>query len=80
LNVLFAKPSRKFLARCGKKTGAAIIGAIEGLPDNGDIKKLKGQLVKNTYRLRVGRYRVIYVREDDQVRILDIDARGDIYK
>jgi len=54
--------------------------AIEGLPDKGDIKRLKGQTAKNAYRLRVGRYRIIYVWERDRIKILDIDTRGDIYK
>lgn len=80
MNVLFAKPSRKYLTRCGKKARMAIVTAVGGLPGRGDINKLKGQFVKGAYRLRVGRYRIIYVREDDLIRILDIDARGDIYK
>jgi len=58
----------------------AIVEAIEGLPDHGDVRKLKGQVIKNTYRLRVGRYRVIYVWEKDEIKILDVDTRGDIYK
>jgi mRNA-degrading endonuclease RelE of RelBE toxin-antitoxin system len=80
MKVLFSKPSLKYLARCEKKTGAIIVEAIEGLPDKGDIRKLKGQVIKNTYRLRVGRYRVIYAWEMDMIKVLDIDTRGDIYK
>jgi mRNA-degrading endonuclease RelE of RelBE toxin-antitoxin system len=80
MNVLFARPSRKYLFQCEKKTRADIIEAIEGLPDRGDIKRLKGQTAKNTYRLRVGKYRIIYVWEGAQIKILDIDTRGDIYK
>lgn len=78
--VLFTKTSRKHLARCDKKIQAAIVEAIEGLPDKGDIRRLKGRMIKNTYRLRIGRYRVIYTWERDEVRILDIDTRGDVYK
>ena len=59
---------------------AAIVEAIEKLPDNGDIRKLKGQRSKNIFRLRVGGYRVLFIREGDSIRILDIDTRGDIYK
>jgi hypothetical protein len=28
----------------------------------------------------VGRYRIVYVGEGDEIRILKIDTRGDIYK
>jgi mRNA interferase RelE/StbE len=80
MNVLLSKPSRKYLARCDQKTRAVIVEAIEGLPDKGDIRKLKGRRIKNTYRLRVGRYRVLFIWEADQLKILDIDTRGDIYK
>lgn len=80
MTVTFSKPSRKYLARCVKNIQAAIVEAIQSLPDKGDIKPLKGQGVKNAYRLRVGRYRIIYVREGELVRIVDIDTRGDIYK
>jgi mRNA-degrading endonuclease RelE of RelBE toxin-antitoxin system len=80
MKVLFSKASRKYLARCEKKTRAIIVEAIEGLPDKGDIRKLKGPVIKNAFRLRVGRYRVIYVCEEDLVRVVDIDTRGDVYK
>lgn len=80
MTVVFARASRKYLARCEKKIRVAIIEAIEGLPDSGDIQKLKGQIAKNTYRLRVGKYRVLYIWEKDEIRIIDIDTRGDVYK
>lgn len=80
MNISLAKASRKSLARCGNKTRAVIVEAIEGLPEKGDIRKLKGRSVKNIYRLRVGRYRVIYIWEKDEIKILDIDTRGDVYK
>jgi len=77
---LFSKSSLKYLAWCERGTSAAIVEAIERLPDKGDIRMLKGQTIKNTYRLRVGRYRVIYIWERDEIKILDIDTRGDVYK
>ncbi|MCK7536943.1 MAG: hypothetical protein MZV63_41275 [Marinilabiliales bacterium] len=50
------------------------------MPGKGDIRKLKGQAIKNSFRLRVGRYRVVYIGRGDEIRILKIDTRGDIYK
>lgn len=80
MNISFAKPSRKYLTRCGNRARTAIIEAIEGLPEKGDIQMLRGQTIKNACRLRVGRYRVVYIWEKDKIKILDIDTRGDIYK
>lgn len=59
--------------------------SIEGLienPPKGDIKQLQG-INPTTYRLRVGKYRVIYEyirKEKDALFIKDIGSRGDIYK
>jgi len=50
------------------------------LPEKGDIRRLRGQTNKTTYRLRVGKYRVLYIWEKDEIRIIDIDTRGDVYK
>lgn len=70
----------KALARYGENERARLVAAIGGLPDKGDIRKLKGQVLKNAYRLRVGRHRIIFVWEDDGIKILKIDTRGDVYK
>ena len=44
-----------------------------------DVDKLKG---KAGYRLRVGQYRIIYTRYEDQlvIEVVKIRPRGDIYK
>ncbi len=45
-----------------------------------DVKKMKG--VENTFRLRIGRIRIIYLIINDELLILVISAgvRGEIYK
>ncbi len=80
MQILFSKTSIKYLARCEGKTRTAIIEAIGNLPDHGDIRKLKGRIIENAYRLRVGKFRVVYTREGDTIRIIKVDTRGDIYK
>lgn len=80
MTITFAKASRRYLARCENKTRAVIVEAIEGLPEKGDIRTLKGRSIKETYRLRVGRYRVIYIWKGNEIKVLDIDTRGDVYK
>ena len=48
--------------------------------DTLDIKKLKWY--ENRYRLRVGKYRILFEKYEDKLVILVIDvwSRGDIYK
>jgi len=80
MRVFYSKTSLKHLAKLGKNIQENIVTAIDGLPDRGDIQKMRGQSLKNVFRLRVGRYRILYIRETEVTRILDIDTRGDIYK
>jgi mRNA interferase RelE/StbE len=80
MKTLFSKTSRKHLAGFEVKVRTRLLAAIDELPNNGDVRKLKGQVIKNVYRLRIGRYRVLYAWEKDEIKILDIDTRGDIYK
>ena len=58
---------------------ARIADALEKLPDNGDIKELKGH--KGWFRLRVGTYRIIYTVDNGQliVRVVDAGNHGQIY-
>lgn len=67
------------LQKDDNSTRKRIINAIERIPQ-GDIKKLKGEKYPPLYRLRVGKYRIIYHIEDDNIVIAEIDTRGDIYK
>ena len=43
-----------------------------------DIKKLRGY--RNTYRLRIGKYRIKFVLKEDTVIFYDIELRGKAYK
>lgn len=77
-----SKSALKFLNKSDRKT---IINVLHALTENpysypGTIK-LTG--FADTFRIRIGKYRIIYqVLEDDSliVFIQDIDSRGDIYK
>jgi len=76
----FGRKALKALARYGEIERARLVEAIGELPGKGDIRKLKGQVTKNTHRLRVGKHRIIFVREGDEIKIVKIDTRGDVYK
>jgi len=80
MKILIGKTSRKYLEKLDAATKMRIALALEGLPDRGDIEKLKGYKLPNLFRLRVGKFRIVYVLEEDIIRITDIDTRGDIYK
>ena len=72
------------MARLPLKTKTAIVNKLHELarnPDNPDlyIDVLKG---RKGFRLKVGQYRVIYTRQEDQliIEVVKVRSRGDIYK
>jgi len=87
MNIIYSKQAIKFISSQDKSTKQRIKKSIEGLIGNnplGDIKPLKGYPIK-TYRLRVGKLRIIFRYDVDtnEQRILfisDINSRGDVYK
>ena len=56
-----------------------ILKAIKDLP-YGDVKKLQGRA--EDYRLRVGDYRIIFTKDDEEllIYVIEIAPRGDVYK
>ena len=77
--ITYLKHAYKALEEYDKPTRKRIIEAIARIP-KGDIKKLQGSNFPPLYRLRVGKYRIIYNIEDDGILIVKIDTRGDAYK
>lgn len=69
----------KFIEKQDKYQRLRIYKAIYNLP-NGDVKKMAG--CKDEYRLRVGKYRIIYEQIQNEFIILITKAenRGQIYK
>ena len=80
--VQYSRKALKFINAADRITQQRIKAGIDGLlevPPKGDIKVMQGQPV-GTYRLRVGKYRIVYEVISDTLRILDVGSRGDIYK
>ncbi len=80
----YRRQARNYLARLPLKIKSVIVNNLHELaanPDNPslDIDVLKG---RKGFRLRVGQYRIIYTRQDDQllIEVVKIRTRGDIYK
>ena len=80
MKFLYSRTSVRYLQKLEKDISRKIIGAVEKLPKEGDLIKLKGKKVKNIYRLRVGKYRIIFSWEKDLIKVVKIDTRGDVYK
>jgi mRNA-degrading endonuclease RelE of RelBE toxin-antitoxin system len=78
--ILYSKASLKYLSKLEKDHKSRIVTAVDGLPGKGNIKKMRGLSIKNLYRLRVGKFRVLFIWEHESIKVLDIDIRGDIYK
>lgn len=76
MEIYYSKRAEKFLKKQDSVTRNRIRTAIHNLPA-GDVKKLHGV---NSYRLRVGDYRVIFDKDGNILYIERIDNRGQIYK
>jgi mRNA interferase RelE/StbE len=82
-SIQFLRPARKDLENLSSKMQARIMKAIDNLKDNPHSrlsKKLKGSV--DTFRIRVGDYRVIYEIHEDEIVVLIIRVghRKDVYK
>lgn len=86
MKIKIEKRAVKYLESLQPQQRRLILNGITGLtaqPPQGDIKPMKGYK-DGRYRLRIGKYRIIYRydSEDEAVIliIIDIGSRGDIYK
>ena len=86
MKIKYEKAAIKYLKGLQRSQRELILQAIEKLthhPAEGDIKPMNGYK-DGRYRLRVGKYRVIYKYIDEYdiqiLCVMDIGSRGDIYK
>ncbi len=80
MKFLYSRTGIKYLQKLERSIVHKIIEAIEKLPFEGDINKLKGKKAKNIFCLRIGKFRVIYSSEKEAIKIIKIDTRCDVYK
>lgn len=78
--IVIEKKAEKFIVKQPKNQQKRILDAISRLPDEGDIKALKG--ATGYFRLRVGDYRIIYTTENEILTVIvtTVGNRGQIYK
>jgi mRNA interferase RelE/StbE len=79
MNFSYSKTFEKKFAKYDRKLQEKIFKAIQNLP-NGDIKKLVGNEIPSIYRLRISKYRILFYMLENEIKILKVDSRGDIYK
>jgi len=79
MKISYSKTFEKKFAKYDRKLQQKIYQAIQNIP-NGDIKKLTGNNIPPIYRLRVSKYRILFHIDEEDIKILKIDSRGDIYK
>jgi len=77
MNITYSKQANAYLEKQANKQATRIKKAVNALPA-GDVKKLKG--IKTGYRLRVGDMRVLFDKDGNNIHIITIDNRGDVYK
>ena len=80
----YRRQARNYLARLPFKIKSRIVNGLHELKENPDAPTLDVDTLKEGagYRLRVGQYRIIYTRHEDQliIEVVTIRPRGDIYK
>jgi len=79
MKITYSKTFEKKFAKYDRKLQQKIFSAIQNLP-NGDVKRLTGNEIPPIYRVRISKYRVLFHMNDEEINILKIDSRGDIYK
>jgi len=77
VRILKSKQVIKFIESQDRPTQKRLSEALNKLPE-GDVVPVVGLI--NTFRLRVGKFRAIFVKEIDIIKITEIDSRGQIYK
>jgi len=81
MQVLLRPVANRYLERLNESDNRRIRAALYDLskePPEGDIKPLSGQT--GYFRVRVGKYRVLFRHEENTIFVTNIDSRGQAYK
>ncbi len=78
MKIVVSPRAAKYLAGLNEPMKGRIKSALLKLNEQGgDIKSLSG---RDGYRLRVGKYRILFDVTDDDIIVYEIGLRGQIYK
>ena len=79
MKISYSKTFEKKFSKYDRKLQEKIFNSIQNLPD-GDIKRLTGNDIPPIYRIRISKYRILFHMNEEEIQILKVDSRGDIYK
>ncbi len=79
MKISYSKTFEKKFSKYDRKLQEKIFIAIQNLPD-GDVKRLTGNDIPPIYRIRISKYRILFHMNEEEIQILKVDNRGDIYK
>ena len=79
MKISYSKTFEKKFSKYDRKIQEKIFNAIQNLPD-GDVKRLTGNDIPPIYRIRISKYRILFHMNEEEIQILKVDSRGDIYK
>jgi mRNA interferase RelE/StbE len=79
MKISYSKTFEKKFSKYDRKLQKKIFNAIQNLPD-GEIKRLAGNNTPSIYRIRISKYRILFYMNKEEIQILKVDSRGDIYK
>ena len=79
MKISYSKTFEKKFSKYDRKLQEKIFYAIQNLPD-GDVKRLTGNDIPPIYRIRISKYRVLFYMDENEIQILKIDSRGNVYK
>ncbi len=77
--ISYSKTFEKKFSKYDRKLQVKIYEAIQNLP-SGDVKKMSGNDIPPIYRVRVSKYRILFHMNEEEIQILKVDSRGDVYK
>ena len=76
MKVVKSKQAKKYIESQDQQTQDRLNAAINKLPE-GDVVPITG--MPDTFRLRVGKYRALFIKENDMIKVTVINTRGQIY-
>ena len=79
MKISYSKTFEKKFSKYDRILQEKIFNAIQNLPD-GDVKRLTGNNIPPIYRIRISKYRILFHMNEEEIQILKVDSRGDIYK
>ena len=79
MKISYSKTFEKKFLKYDRKLQEKIFKAIQNLP-NEDIKRLTGNDIPPIFRMRISKYRILFHMNDEEIQILKVDSRGDVYK